>query len=118
MKTPIKTLLSREGDCSEKTITYSSLLEQAGIPHVLIYMEGHIAVGVEGNFSSRNGYSFTLPNGKTYHYAETTCEGFQIGRSVFREFNFSRDKIEHYQIPGIDAVYDMNGKKAIWEAIY
>lgn len=80
LKRANEVLLSREADCSGKVILYASLLQQIGLPHLLLYQDGHISVGVGGNFSTANGQHFTY-EGQAYHLAETTYEGFRIGET-------------------------------------
>lgn len=77
---PNEVLLRKKSDCSGKVVLYASLLEQLGLPYLLVYMEGHILVAVPGDFSHKNGMSFNL-DGTDFFFAETTLEGFQIGKT-------------------------------------
>lgn len=81
---PIDVLLAGEADCSGKVILYGSLLNQVDIPFLLVYLDGHITIGVQGKFSKNNGMFF-LHEGDTYTLAETTAEGFEIGESELIE---------------------------------
>lgn len=81
---PIDVLLAGEADCSGKVILYGSLLNQVNIPFLLVYLDGHITIGVQGQFSKNNGMFF-LHEGDTYTLAETTAEGFEIGKSELIE---------------------------------
>lgn len=81
---PIDVLLAGEADCSGKVILYGSLLNQVDIPFLLVYLDGHITIGVEGKFSKNNGMFF-IHEGETYTLAETTAEGFEIGQSELME---------------------------------
>lgn len=81
---PIDVLLAGEADCSGKVILYGSLLNQVNIPFLLVYLDGHITIGVGGKFSKNNGMFF-LHEGDTYTLAETTAEGFEIGKSELIE---------------------------------
>ena len=73
--------MTKGSDCSGKIILYASLLEQTNTDYRLIYMDDHIAVAVEGDYSDRNELDFNLGD-KTYSIAETTANGFQIGASM------------------------------------
>lgn len=77
---PMDVLLAGEADCSGKVILYGSLLNQVGIPFLLVYLNGHITIGVQGTYPKSNGMFF-LHEGDTYTLAETTAEGFEIGKS-------------------------------------
>jgi hypothetical protein len=51
LKRPSETLMTRSGDCSNKTILLASLLEQIGEEYLLIYVPQHITVIVpQGDF--------------------------------------------------------------------
>lgn len=77
---PSDVLLSGKADCSGKVILYASLLEQIDLPYLLVYLEGHIAVAVAGDFPEDNDMHFDH-EGTRYTLAETTAEGFRIGES-------------------------------------
>lgn len=99
LKRAPEVLLSGSSDCSGTVILYASLLEQIGIDYVLVYMPTHIAVAVEGDFTNQNGYTISW-RGKQYSIAETTVEGFLIGRS--RIADESQYDFEYLQQPGGD----------------
>jgi hypothetical protein len=81
LKRPSETLMTRNGDCSNKTILLASLLEQIGEEYVLLYCPGHITVAVpQGNFADDNKLDFTW-NQKPWMIAETTLPGFQVGKT-------------------------------------
>lgn len=87
LQRPNEVLMTGEADCSGKVILYASLLEQAGIDYLVVYMEGHIAIAVKGNFPDHNGMSFSY-NGTTYHLVETTVkDGFHIGSTLIGDGN-------------------------------
>jgi hypothetical protein len=46
LKRPSETLMTRNGDCSNKTILLASLLEQIGEEYILLYCPNHITVAV------------------------------------------------------------------------
>ena len=81
---PIDVLLAGEADCSGKVILYGSLLTQVDIPFLLVYLDGHITIGVAGDFPKDNGMFF-LHEGNNFTIAETTAEGFVIGSSELIE---------------------------------
>lgn len=98
LKRPNETLISRRGDCSNKSILYASLLEQMDEDYLLVYIPGHITVAVrQGDFSVYNGLSFGW-QGQTWVIAETTVPGFQIGQSMVKGAEAFR-QIEYIQRP-------------------
>jgi hypothetical protein len=76
-----ETLIAKEGDCSNKSILFASMLEQLEIEYILVYSKNHIFVAVEQeNFQDENLYGFKYKN-KNWTPAETTAKNFIIGRS-------------------------------------
>ncbi len=71
----IETLIDGGGDCEDTTILVAAILQGLGEKTALIFMPGHIALGVSGNF---NGVSVTY-NGTKYYYCETTGTGWTVG---------------------------------------
>lgn len=81
LKRGSETLMTRTGDCSNKTILLASLLEQIGEEYILLYTPRHITVAVaQGEFVNSNKLDFTW-DGKPWLIAETTVPGFQVGKS-------------------------------------
>jgi len=112
LKRPNEVLMTRGSDCSGKVILYASLLEQINIDYILVYMNGHIVVAVEGNYPNFNGLNFYLSH-KRYSIAETTAEGFQIGISCLGQ-SLSIEDIKYIQKPGVEAkLYDVR----VWNAL-
>jgi hypothetical protein len=106
LKRPTEVLMSRNGDCSNKTILLASLLEQISEEYLLFYSPRHITVGVkQGNFPNENGLFYTW-EGQTWLIAESTFPGFQIGKTPIND-----DKIkqaEYVQATKFrDAIYDV-----------
>ena len=99
MKRPNEVLMTKGSDCSGKIILYASLLEQTNTDYRLIYMDDHIAVAVEGDYSDRNELDFNLGD-KIYSIAETTANGFQIGASML---NMNIADIKYIQKPGLES---------------
>ena len=71
----IETLIEGGGDCEDTTILVGAILRGLGEKTALIFLPGHIALGVSGNFT---GASVTH-NGTTYYYCETTGTGWTVG---------------------------------------
>ena len=71
----IETLIEGGGDCEDTTILVAAILRGLGEKTALIFMPGHIALGVSGDFT---GASVTH-NGTTYYYCETTGTGWTVG---------------------------------------
>ncbi len=81
LKRANETLMTRNGDCSNKTILLASLLEQIGEEYILLYCPRHITVAVpQGNFPNENKVDYDW-NNRQWAVAETTVPGFQVGRS-------------------------------------
>jgi len=85
VRNPYQTIVSDKGDCGNKVILFASLLEQLGITYQLVYTGetsiSHIIVAVAGNFSNRNGLSYTYTDGRQFFLAETTIPDFRIGET-------------------------------------
>lgn len=104
---PNEVLLSTKSDCSGKVVLFASMLEQLGIDYLLVYLEGHIAVALSGEYPLRNRMYFHH-NGTLYHIAETTTEGFQIGETKLEE-PFYYEDILYLQKPGRNTrIFDMS----------
>ena len=71
----IETLIEGGGDCEDTTILVAAILRGLGEKTALIFIPGHIALGVSGDFT---GASVTH-NGTTYYYCETTGTGWTVG---------------------------------------
>ncbi len=71
----VETLIEGGGDCEDTTILVAAILRGLGEKTVLIFMPGHIALGVSGNFA---GASVTY-DGTKYYYCETTGTGWTVG---------------------------------------
>jgi hypothetical protein len=117
---PNEVLLRGEADCSGHAILYSSLLEQAGIDHLLVYStndqgRGHISVAVAGNFNNDNNLAFDW-NGRTYHIAESCINRrFIIGES--RAVGLKFENFDYLQVPGKDSkIFDMDGNYLPFES--
>lgn len=108
LKRPNETLMTRNGDCSNKTILLASLLEQIGEEYILLYTPRHITVAVPlGNFPNENKVDYEFDN-RHWTVAETTVKGFQVGRSkvdrpeILQLVNYVQDP-KH-----MDVIYDVN----------
>jgi hypothetical protein len=99
-------LMTRIGDCSNKTILLASLLEQIGEDYVLLYCPRHITVAVpQGNFVNENKLDFVYEN-KPYLIAESTLPGFQIGKTRVGQFE-QLINVNYVQSPKqIDLIFD------------
>lgn len=98
LKRPNEVLLSRSGDCSNKTILLASLLEQIGEDYLLLYCPRHITVAIpQGNFPISNGLTFNWEQ-KKWVIAESTLAGFEVGKTRVRESRVLQS-IEYVQDP-------------------
>ena len=103
LKRPSETLMTRSGDCSNKTILLASLLEQIGEEYILLYMPRHITVAVpQGAFENNNKLDFTWAN-KPWMIAETTLAGFRIGQTRLSDIN-QLAKVDYVQDPKLSEV--------------
>jgi hypothetical protein len=118
LKHPVEILISRHGDCSNKSILLGSLLEQLGENYLFLYCPGHITVAVErGKFPQREGihwedgvqYRIGPPlefkwEGKVWAIAEGTVPGFEIGKTflqdeeIFQQVEFVQHPRERNQL--------------------
>ncbi len=106
LKRAPETLMTRTGDCSNKTILLASLLEQIGEEYVLLYCPKHITVAIpQGNFPNENKIDFEW-NGKNWLIAETTLPGFQIGITNVQDYA-RLTRVEYVQNPKqSDIIFD------------
>lgn len=75
-KYPIETLLEYGGDCEDKAILATSLLQKFGFEAVLVHVPGHMMAAV--NLNNGNG-SYYEHNGKKYYCIEATQPYNSIG---------------------------------------
>ena len=108
LKRPDETLMTRNGDCSNKTILLASLLEQIGEEYLLLYCPLHITVAVPiGNFPNENKVDFEF-NSRKWAVAETTVQGFKVGLSrvdrpeILQLVNYVQDPTH------MDVIFDVN----------
>ena len=113
LKRGSETLMTRTGDCSNKTILLASLLEQIGEEYVLLYCPQHITVAIpQGNFTNENKLDFDW-NGKPWLIAETTLSGFQVGKTRVTRANILT-KVEYVQNPkNADVIFDANSYEVL-----
>jgi hypothetical protein len=106
LKRADEVLMTRIGDCSNKTILLASLLEQIGEDYVLLYCPRHITVAVpQGNYADENKLDFVYEN-KPYLIAESTLPGFQIGKTRVGQFE-QLINVNYVQSPKqIDLIFD------------
>jgi hypothetical protein len=113
LKRASETLMTRSGDCSNKTILLASLLEQIGEQYLLIYVPGHITVVVpQGDFPDDNKLDFAWDN-KNWMIAETTLPGFQIGKTKVAD-SMRLTHINYVQDPkNADIIFDANSYEVL-----
>lgn len=106
LKRANEVLMTRIGDCSNKTILLASLLEQIGEDYILLYCPQHITVAVpQGNYANENKLDFVYEN-KNYLIAESTLPGFQIGKTRVDQFE-RLINVNYVQSPRqIDLIFD------------
>ena len=113
LKRPSETLMTRNGDCSNKTILLASLLEQIGEEYILLYCPQHITVAVpQGNYQNVNKLDFTW-NERPWLIAETTLPGFQIGYTKVNDAK-RLNHVEYVQNPkNADVIFDANSYEVL-----
>lgn len=113
LKRGSETLMTRNGDCSNKTILLASLLEQINEEYVLLYTPRHITVAVpQGEFVNDNKLDFTW-EGKNWLIAETTVPGFQVGKSLVTEPRLLTT-VEYVQNPkNAGVIFDANSYEVL-----
>jgi hypothetical protein len=106
LKRANEVLMTRIGDCSNKTILLASLLEQIGEEYILLYSPQHITVAVpQGAYANENKLDFVYEN-KPYLIAESTLPGFQIGKTRVAEIE-RLINVNYVQSPRqIDLIFD------------
>lgn len=106
LKRANEVLMTRIGDCSNKTILLASLLEQIGEDYILLYSPQHITVAVpQGNYANENKLDFEYEN-KPYLIAESTLPGFQIGKTKVAQIE-RLINVNYVQSPKqIDLIFD------------
>ena len=113
LKRGSETLMTRTGDCSNKTILLASLLEQIGEDYLLLYTPRHITVAVpQGELVNANKLDFTW-EGKQWLIAETTVPGFQVGQTMVTESRLLT-KVEYVQNPkNSGVIFDANSYEVL-----
>jgi hypothetical protein len=108
LKRASETLMTRNGDCSNKTILLASLLEQINEEYILLYCPRHITVAVpQGNYPNDNGLDFKWDK-RNWMIAETTLAGFQIGYTKVQDFT-RLTTINYVQDPKLsEIIFDAN----------
>lgn len=108
LKRASETLMTRNGDCSNKTILLASLLEQIGEEYILLYCPRHITVAVpQGAYPNENGLDFKWDS-RPWMIAETTLAGFQIGLTKVNDFS-RLTTINYVQDPKLtEVIFDAN----------
>lgn len=113
LKRANETLMTGNGDCSNKTILLASLLEQIDEEYVLLYCPQHITVAVpQGNFPDDNKLDFDWSH-KNWLIAETTLPGFQVGRTLVKDSS-RLTHINYVQDPkNADVIFDANSYEVL-----
>jgi hypothetical protein len=113
LKRANETLMTGNGDCSNKTILLASLLEQIGEEYILLYCPQHITVAIpQGNFPDDNKLDFTW-NEKPWIIAETTLPGFQVGKTLVRD-SARLTHVNYVQDPkNADVIFDANSYEVL-----
>ena len=73
---PFETLVAGGGDCEDTVMLAASILTALDYDLLLLNPEGHLALGVAGDFK---GDYYTHDN-QRYFYSETTGQGWRIGQ--------------------------------------
>lgn len=87
----IQTLVDVGNDCEDSSILLASILSGLGFEVALLHPEGHIAVGVAGDFSG----TYLSHKGRRFFYCETTGTGWELGNIPAE---YKDQKIELYLV--------------------
>ena len=74
-KYPTETLTEGAGDCEDTSMLFAAILKGMKYELVLIIPEGHVAVGVKGNFQG----GFVSYENDKYYFCETTAKHWRVG---------------------------------------
>jgi hypothetical protein len=113
LKRPSETLMTRSGDCSNKTILLASMLEQIGEEYLILYCPQHITVAVpRGNYANDNQLDFTWDD-RSWMIAETTLSGFQVGTTLVNDTS-RLQTVRYVQDPKhMDVIFDANSYEVL-----
>ena len=87
-----ETLIAGGGDCEDTVILAASLLRPLGYDLMLLNPQGHLALGVSGQFS---GVHYQYED-RRYFYSETTGRGWKIGDIPNQ---YQSVPVKMYQVP-------------------
>lgn len=76
-KYPVESLVDTEGDCKDVSVLAAALLKTMGYDVALLYVPGHVALGVVGAEGLEGAH--VEHDGKEYYYCEMTAAGWKIG---------------------------------------
>ncbi|MEL7532927.1 MAG: hypothetical protein AAFN10_16525 [Bacteroidota bacterium] len=109
---PHEVLLAQRGDTRGKLALYASLLGEAGIPCMLVYLEIGPTIAVAGDFVNENRLNF-LHEGQEYSLAEPTIESFVIGKTkMMDEYKWSNALFVQY--PGKETrLFDLKNQDSL-----
>lgn len=96
IKRPDEVLFTKNSDCSGKAILYASLLQQINMKWCLFYFEGHVCVGVAGNFNNTKPLKFKLKH-VDYYLAEITDPNAKIGNDSW-DGKMNENNLIYYQV--------------------
>lgn len=113
LKRPSETLMTRSGDCSNKTILLASMLEQIGEEYLILYCPQHITVAVpRGDYANDNQLDFTWDD-RSWMIAETTLAGFQVGTTLVNDMA-RLQTVRYVQDPKhMDVIFDANSYEVL-----
>ena len=113
LKRANENLMTRNGDCSNKTILLASMLEQIGEEYVLLYCPQHITVAVpQGNFPTANKTDYDY-DGRKWAIAESTVPGYVIGESRLARPEILQ-LVKYVQDPKhMDVIFDVNSGQVL-----
>ncbi len=95
---PHEMLLAQKADARGKLSLYASLLAQADIPYLLVYLEIGSTLAVAGDFPNKNRLNF-LHEGQEYTLVEPNVESFILGETeMMEEYRWSNAL--YVQYPG------------------
>lgn len=109
---PHEILLAQKGDDRGKLSLYASLLGEAQIPYLIVYLEIGPTLAVAGDFVNDNRLNF-LHEGQEYTLAAPTIEDFVLGETKMME-EYKWSNALYVQYPGKETrLFDLTNQDSL-----
>lgn len=109
---PHEILLSQKGDERGKLSLFASLLGEAGIPYLIVYLEPGPAIAVAGDFVNNNRLNF-LHEKQEYTMAVLSLKDFVLGQTQIDQY-YRWANARFVQYPGRETrLFDLTNKDSV-----